>query len=296
MSIVSSLKFIANHPLNRDQRISSLWRFVKWQFGSRLVPGAVVYDWVEGAKFVVRTGQTGLTGNIYTGLHEFADMAYLLHVLRVEDIFVDIGANVGSYTILASSVIGAKTYAFEPVPGTYDLLVQNVRINQAEGRVTCLNQGVAACAETISFSTDSDTMNHALASGEVSHGAIAVPVTPLDTALSGACPSLIKIDVEGYETPVLQGAEETLKNNALHSVIMEINGSGERYGFDESLLVQLMRDYGFRTYSYDPFGRVLTDLGGKNLETGNTLFIRNDPLVRERLRDAPEIQVHGKSL
>lgn len=92
MSLLNTIKFIANHPLNRQQKISSIARFIKWQIGSRLVPGAVVFDWINGSKFLVKTGETGLTGNIYTGLHEFSDMGFLLHFLRNEDLFVDVGA------------------------------------------------------------------------------------------------------------------------------------------------------------------------------------------------------------
>ncbi len=72
-------------------------RYIKWQVGSRLVPGDVIYQWINNSKVVARNGETGITGNIYCGLHEFPDMAFLLHVLREEDLFVDIGANVGSY-------------------------------------------------------------------------------------------------------------------------------------------------------------------------------------------------------
>jgi hypothetical protein len=119
MSLLNTLKFITHHPLNRERKLKSIVRFAKWQVGSRLVPGAVVHDWINGSKFLVKNGETGLTGNIYTGLHEFPDMGFLLHVLRGEDLFVDVGANVGSYTILACSVVGARGFAFEPVPSTY---------------------------------------------------------------------------------------------------------------------------------------------------------------------------------
>lgn len=101
MSLLNTLKFIANHPLNRKQRLHALLGFLKWQIGSRLVPGQVVYNWVNGARIIVRPGEHSLTQNIYCGLMEFSDMAYVLHVLKPEDLFVDIGANVGSYTILA---------------------------------------------------------------------------------------------------------------------------------------------------------------------------------------------------
>jgi len=71
----------------------------------------------------------GATGNIYVGLHEFEQMAFLLHCLRSEDIFIDVGANVGSYTVLASAAVGAKTIAFEPIESEYNGLMANIELN-----------------------------------------------------------------------------------------------------------------------------------------------------------------------
>jgi hypothetical protein len=112
--------------------------------------------------------------------------------------------------------------------------------------------------------------------------------------LHGEGPSLIKIDVEGYEAPVLEGAQEILKNKILNAVIMELNGSGTHYGFDESQILDLMLSNGFRTYSYNPFSRTLVNLEGKNLNSGNTLFIRNKSFVEDRLRVASKVTVHGR--
>lgn len=296
MSLFSVLKFIANHPVNRGQKLASIGRFAKWQISSRLAPGAILYDWINDSKFLVRNGETGLTGNIYTGLHEFPDMAYVLHVLRPEDTFVDVGANVGSYTILAGSGIGATGYAFEPVPGTYRRLVDNIRLNRMEGRVQAFNVGLAQSEGVIRFTSDLDTVNHALADNEAAANVIEVKVTTLDQALHGANPGMMKIDVEGYETPVLQGASMTLSNPQLHSIIMELNGSGSRYGFDESKIVQRLLEHDFRSYSYDPLSRRLTSLNGKNQEEGNTIFIRNEAFVRERIETAPKFNVLGVSV
>lgn len=294
MSLLNTIKFIIDHPLNQEHKLGSIIRFAKWQVGSRLVPGAIVYDWVNGSKFFVKTGETGLTGNIYTGLHEFPDMGFLLHFLRGEDLFVDIGANVGSYTILACSAVGARGVAFEPVPSTYKRLVENMRLNHLDERVKCINKGVGFQQGSIAFTSDSDTTNHALASGEQCANKVTVEVTSLDAALQGECPSLIKIDVEGYETPVLEGAPEILKNQTLHAVIMELNGSGSRYGFDESKILELMLSNGFDTYSYNPLSRELIGLEGKNLNLGNTLFVRSKSFVEERLRTSPKATVHGR--
>jgi len=70
----------------------------------------MLHEWINGSRFLVKNGEPGLTGNIYTGVHEFSEMGYLPHILRPEDMFFDIGANVGSYMILASSAVGARTY------------------------------------------------------------------------------------------------------------------------------------------------------------------------------------------
>ena len=51
---------------------------------------------------------TGATGNIYCGLYEFLDMAFLLHFLRNGDLFGDIGSNIGSYTVLATGLRSTK--------------------------------------------------------------------------------------------------------------------------------------------------------------------------------------------
>jgi FkbM family methyltransferase len=294
MSLLNTIKFITNHPLNRGHKLNAIIRFAKWQLGSRLVPGAIVYDWVNGSKFLVKTGETGLTGNIYTGLPEFPDMGFLLHFLRAEDLFVDIGANVGSYTILACSAIGARGVAFEPVPSTYKRLVENMRLNHLDEKVKCINKGVGAQQGSTAFTSDSDTTNHAIASGEQCDNKVTVEVTSLDTALQGEAPSLVKIDVEGYETPVIEGAQEILKNRTLNAVIMELNGSGARYGFDESRILDMMLSNGFRTYSYNPFSRMLINLEGKNFSSENTLFIRNKSFVEDRLRGASKVPVHGR--
>jgi FkbM family methyltransferase len=294
MRLLATLRFIVKHPLNEAGKLDALIRSAKWQIGSRLVRGSVVHEWVNGSRFLVEAGETGLTGNIYVGLHEFQDMAYVLHALRSSDLFVDVGANMGSYTILACAAIGARGYAFEPVPDTYARLVDNVRLNHMEGRVSCVNKGVGAQAGTMHFTRSRGPMNRALVAGEEGAEAVSVEMCSLDDILQGESPTILKIDVEGFETAVIEGAHQTLKKETLHSVIVELNGSGRRYGFDESHISALLSRYGFEPYVYEPRQRVLTRLHGKNLDSGNTLFVRDEALVRHRLKNAPPAALPGK--
>lgn len=280
------LRKVTRHPLNQDHKLRAVWRLLRWQLGSRLLRCPIVYEWISGARFIVSKGEIGMTGNIYTGLFDLPDMAYLLHVLREDDLFVDVGAYAGCYTLLASKCAGSRTIAFEALPETYTKLVDNIRLNHVEDRVVAHNLAMGESSGELSLTVHQDSMNHALAASEADDSAIKVPVRTLDSVLGGESPTVLKIDVEGYEWPVLSGALKTLEQSALHSIIMELNGSGQRYGYDEDQIVELMGEYGFQAYEYEPFQRVLRPLEGKNRSEGNTIFIRNINHVKARVAEA----------
>ena len=61
-------------------------------------------------------------------------------------------------------------------------------------------------------------------------------------------------------------------------------------------ILSMMSNYGFKTYSYNPFDRTLVNLESKNLTKGNTIFIRNMDRILERIKAAPKIEVHGVSI
>jgi FkbM family methyltransferase len=289
--LFKTLKFIAGHPLSRQRKSRAIRGYLKYQIGIRLVPGPIVFPWVDGARLIVHRGETGVTGNVYTGLHEFADMAYLLNVLSPSDLFIDVGANVGSYTVLACAARGARGYCFEPVPSTYNRLLSNLAINNLASRVTALNIGLADTEGELRFTSAQDTMNHVVASGEQNPNTIGVPVRPLDAILQNESPALMKIDAERFETPFIQGAEQTLANPSLHSIVMELNGAGSRYGFDETKILETLARHGFAPYAYEPFSRKLQPLTGKNNASGNTLFLRNLDHIQTRIQAAPPVVI-----
>jgi FkbM family methyltransferase len=295
MALSDVLRFVMRHPLNRRKPLRALLEFISWQLGSRLVPGVVIVDWIEGARLVVRTGQTGLTGNIYCGLQEFAEMGYLLHVLRPGELFVDVGANLGSYTVLAATVVGADVVCVEPVPETFAQLVENVRINQSESRVTCVNAGVGVSEGTLRLSTGLGPGNR-IVEDDDGAGSVEVPATTLDRMLSERHPVLMKIDVEGFETAVIEGASGTLAIPTLHSVIMELNGSGRTYGFDEERLLETMRGHGFSAYAYDPLTRVLRPLDTADPRLENCIFIRDLVHATSRVQGARRYDIRGCQL
>jgi len=294
--LFQTLQFISAHPINKGRRIRAFGKFVRWQIRSRLAPGPVVFTWVNDSKLIARSGETGVTGNIYCGLHEFEEMAYLLHVTTAEDLFVDVGANVGTYTILACAVKGARGISVEPVPATYGRLLENLSVNGLSGRVEALNLGLADKVGELRFTSGENTMNHVVTEEERASDTVRVRVVTLDAMLNGRCPAVLKIDVEGFEAAVLAGASATLSNPSLHSVIMELNESGSRYRFSEDEILDTMKSHGFSTCRYEPFARLLESFAGRRSLTGNMLFVRNLELARERIKTAPSVLVDGLRL
>ena len=239
------------------------------------MPGPVAVPFVNETRLLAKPGMTGATGNIYCGLYEFEDMGFVLHFLRPGDLFVDIGANIGSYTILASAT-GANIICFEPVPETFESLLDNINLNRLHDKVDARNQALGANEGMLEMIADQDTTNQAIHEGEEYLGkTVQVPVITLDLALQGKVPKLIKIDVEGFETEVLAGAKSVFSSPNLKAVIMELNGSGDRYGFDESDLHEYMLSIGFESCSYNPINRELKKINSEEITIGNTLFVRD---------------------
>jgi len=280
------------HPLNRRHPVRSLARFVAWQVRSRAASAPIPVKFVDGTKLLVSRGQTGATGNVYTGLHEFSEMAFVLHVLRPADLFVDVGANVGSYTILAAGAVGAECVAFEPDPDTMTALARNVAANGLENRVDLRQSVVGSSQGTAMFTKGGDTLNHVAANDD--EAARGIPMTTLDVALGGRSAQVLKIDVEGYEREVLSGSSATLSDPRMIAVIMETNGSGSRYGSSDADLHAIMTKHGFMPCSYEPFERRIT-VHSHYLDGGNTIYLKDFAAADARVTSAPTYDVAGRA-
>lgn len=280
--MLNTLSFITSHPLTRDRPLAALARFARWQVASRL-KREVIFEWIEGSKLAARHGMAGATGNIYCGLHEFADMAFMLHVLRPGDLFVDVGANIGSYTVLASAVCGAETLAVEPDPGTMISLMRNIEVNQIEGRVTVLEVALGAEHGVAKFTVGLDSMNRMAT--DVDTNVREVPVRKLDDVIGDRNPVLMKLDVEGHEAAVFAGAQVTLRKKSLIAIETESR--------DPTLVDQLQRA-GFKEVFYDPWTRKLLD--APKWQQNNALFVRDLGELVERLKETQPISVLGHTL
>jgi FkbM family methyltransferase len=287
------LNFLSHHPIARRRRLRCFTTYLGFQFTQRISPKTRRYKFVNDTVLLAKRGAHGLTGNIYAGLAEFSDMSFLLHVLQPGDRFADVGSNAGVYSILASGVRGAESWAFEPVPRTLEMLKENVLANDLGGLVHVVNKGLGERPGVLRFTVTLDSVNHVVVDGSEEVG-IEVEVSTLDNEVTDAI-DLMKLDVEGFELPVLRGGKKILEDRSLKAVIVELNGSGKRYGYNDRDIHNFLLAMEFRPYGYEPFGRHLVKLQTFN-DDGNTLYLRDMQWVEGRIREAEPFRLMGMNI
>jgi len=293
LQTIAYFKETMRHPICRKRPGSSAMRFAYGKVRSKLTHRPMIVPLVDDVRMVTTPHGAASISSLtcwVRGLSEFEDMAFTLHMLQNSDQFVDVGANVGVFTLLATHA-GASAIAFEPVPAAATILEENVRINGIGERVRLQRAGVGEQAGTIQMTIDRAGSNRVMPGANGSSELLQVPLTTLDEALAGAAPSMIKIDVEGFEAAVLRGGARTLASDSLLAVIVECNGQAQRYGFDPDEPRKRLLDAGFEAYAYQPWSRTLTAANGEH--RGNNLFLRHVDQVRQRIAAAPHFQVRG---
>jgi FkbM family methyltransferase len=195
------------------------------------------------------------------GLYELDTARLIKRLLRPGDHFVDSGANIGYFTLLAACAVGkhGRVDAFEPQPDNRARLIENLRRNHLDDRVAVHPQALGDRPGMVRVYRPADeSRNHGQSSmflpATVPSTAVDVPAVRMDEALSGARPKLVKLDVEGAEPLVIDGMRRLIEQSA-PAIILEYNPPTSREaGFaPEEALTRLLRirpDYRIRPIGF----------------------------------------------
>lgn len=216
----------------------------------------------------------------------------IVRLLKQGDVFVDLGANLGYFDLIASDAVGStgKVFAFEPAPGNLRLLRKNVEVNGCTNvyiepkAVTDANRDVDLHLSAINHgdhrifpSNDDNDWNE----GRTRSSVVVEGITLDSYFPPGSRVDLIKMDIQGAEYFALKGMERLLRDN--HDIVMMVEfwPSGLRQaGVAPSALLQELRDLGFIPHWLDndelsPLSpnEALRSSGEGHL---NLVFLRND--------------------
>jgi FkbM family methyltransferase len=190
------------------------------------------------------------TRTVTTGLFQRDESRLFERLAQPGTTFLDVGAYVGYFTILASRLVGAqgRVYAFEPDTFAFEYLTRNIEANGCVNAVA-INKGVADKARSAtlirdpsgpeSFLTDAPTQGHSV-----------IETVSLDLFFETEdWPQLhvVKMNIEGSELDALRGMKEVSRRNPALQLVMEFNPSAMgRAGVSRKDLHETLVDLGFR--------------------------------------------------
>jgi FkbM family methyltransferase len=244
-----------------------------------------------GHKIYVDTRDRGLTPHIVLDGFWEADMTRVwLDNLRPGMTVIDVGANVGYYTLLAADRVGQNgcVVAFEPDPRLLDLLFATLDINGYRSRCRCVGKAVAGEAGRATFyKREKYPINNSLWNAAGLADSMMDEVTSFEVELvnlddfvrdelGGRTINLVKIDAEGAESIVLQGMKGTLTQNKQITVLCEFNAERVSFtGSDPAQTLSFLESLGF-----------------------GLLYVYHDgtvqPISREQVLNGPEITLFLK--
>ncbi len=276
-----------------------LWRRLELEVASRIQPG-----WpdkprtVSLAHFglrmeVIPRDAVGKSVYLY-GEFEVRETHFVRTTLQPGQVFVDVGANAGYYTLLASRLVGntGLVVAFEPSPRIRAQLERNVHLNGLEN-VSIRSQAIAREQGQARFFESADPRNSGIASLRPGEGREAKPLTVETTTLDAVAAGLgrridlLKIDVEGAELDVIAGGERTLSAPDAPTIVFEHFGDGEIFAALQSL------GYEVRALCFDPGRglRLVPDLHARDVfspyEAPSFVATKGSRRILDRLATAP---------
>lgn len=206
-----------------------------------------------------------ILGFLQHGLAYEPDIAeVMMRAIEPGDVLLDVGANAGFFTLLMALVSGPNGHvvSFEPAEDNLTRLRHNIVLNGLTN-VTVIGQPAGSTAEIVSFYLNSDDSGgHAIwnpgdfplnLKSRANPRMLRLQATTIDAELERLGlppPKLIKIDTEGAEHSVLQGARRLLADHKVPYIIAELHEFGlEATGSSQHALRQFMQDFGYATFA-----------------------------------------------
>jgi FkbM family methyltransferase len=264
----------APHPLVRGRLLQTIALTYFWQIWRRTVRRAVVVTLPEGS-LLFCPAWSRMAGNYVTvGFDEYRESLFVLDFLKPGDLFVDVGANIGFYSIVAAKH-GARSIAYEPIQRARDAIAESAKLNGLSQSVLISPKALSDTRGTSYFTSGNDNTNSLTGTAD---GAIAVDVSTLDDELDAA-PALIKIDAEGFDLTVLRGGAGRVLPDDKPAIVVELEGGG--LAIREWLLA-----HDYELFNYDPESKTLQPFVARIAPNGTPYHEYAVGVHRERVDDA----------
>ena len=243
------VRYVWKHPSNAGHRPRALLRLVRYQARTRLLRRRAIARLGERSRIWVDLHRTCASMVMYANPPDLPEMLVWRRALGDGGLFVDVGANVGTYSIWAAE-LGAEVIALEPAADTFALLTENMALNGYE--IEAIQAAAGARCGTARFSAGRDAGNRL-----DQYGPVETRLVTIDSLIGSRQVVGMKVDVEGFEIDVLRGCARALAERRIGLIQLEWNAMSERArGIDRRPVAELLAQYGYLLYRPDLAGRL----------------------------------------
>jgi FkbM family methyltransferase len=185
------------------------------------------------------------------GIYEPVETGLLKRELRPGDTFLDVGANIGYYTLIAARIVGpeGRVFAFEPDPVNFELLRKNVEAN-GHSNVTLVNKAVSDRGGTLRlFVNEANRGDHRIYDSRDGRRSLSIQAVALDGFFKKLDRKIqfIKMDIQGAEARALEGMKGLIRSNRPLKLVTEFSpGSLKLCGSDPAKYLKSLQKLGFR--------------------------------------------------
>jgi len=265
--------FVWTNPANERARLRAMIRLARFQARGRVLHKRTLVRLGDRSTLWADLHRWEASKVAYGNLPDYAEMNAWRQVIRPGDLFVDVGANVGSYSIWAGE-LGAEVIALEPAEDTFAVLEENVALNGYT--VEMIRAAAGDTCGKARFTSGLDCVNRFDPSGRVETVVVTIDSIVGDRFVTG-----LKIDVEGFEMQVLRGCVSALSEHRIGLIQLEWNATSmTAVGADRRPIADFLGDYGYNLYRPDRDGTLFPLT---NVDFGRDVFAR--PSRRRLLED-----------
>ncbi len=186
------------------------------------------------------------------GVYEPMETALLREYLKPGQTFVDVGANIGYYTLLAARAVGPKgrVYAFEPDPANFKLLEKNTAANGYHRNVVMVSKALSNKGGSARlYLNPVNRGDHRIYNPRDGRESVAIETLALDEYLKKWGPEVhfIKMDIQGAEAAALDGMKGLIRKNKGLKLVTEFSpGALKAFGSDPRKYLRDLQALGFR--------------------------------------------------
>lgn len=232
-------RFVWNHPVNRDHRLRAVVRSAVFEAYLRTTGRTRVVPFGRRSRVIADRRHYSSVLAFHANPPDYDAMQVWRRHLHPGDLFVDVGANIGLYTLWALEQ-GAHAISLEPDMDACSRLREHLELNN--GTADVLQAAAGAAPGRVAMTSDRDSANHLLldVAGDVE-------MVTIDDLVGAATVAGMKVDVEGAERLVLDGAARALKDRRIRLLQLEWNGLSEvMLGESRQPIAEMLSGYGYQ--------------------------------------------------